>query len=118
MLNFNLEAILQIVYVFFFVVLGVWGKDYLDTINGKDVKIYIQRIIIMSILITVFMLGFKEKLLEILNEYFYLFLCSCIGYANYSFLNFFQTTGEKIVNYSEDKVDELVGKDKDDKDDE
>lgn len=89
---------------FLFVVLGVVFHDYTNTINGEDDKIYIIRIIIVSMLITLIMRGLHQYLIARINVYFYYFLCSSAGWVNYQLYGLLDLFGSNLFNVVLDKL--------------
>lgn len=93
-----------LILTFLFVVIGVVFNDYTNTIQGKDEEIYIIRIILISITISMLMRGLSEKVLEHTNNFLYYFLCIMGGWANYKLYDFFDITGNGIVDFLENSL--------------
>ena len=68
----TINEITDFAFVFVWVLIGVYFRDYINTLN-KDFHVYKKRIVFMSIIITVFMLSLKESMLEHVNSYTYIF---------------------------------------------
>jgi len=87
-----------LIFTFLFVTLGVVFNDYHKTIGGKDEDIYIIRIVFASIVITMLMRGFSDKILEMTNRYIYFFMCVAGGWANYSIYDLLDLIGNNFVD--------------------
>lgn len=87
-----------LIFTFLFVIIGVVFNDYHKTIQGKDEEIYIIRIILASIVITMLMRGVSNKILNATNEFLYYFLCIAGGWANYSLYDLLDLVGNNFVS--------------------
>ena len=92
-----------LIFTFLFVIIGVVFNDYHKTIQGRDEEIYILRIILASIVISMLMHGISDKILSVTNESIYYFLCIAGGWANYSVYDLLDLIGNNgldgLVNW-------------------
>ena len=109
------------ILIFIFILLGVVFNDYTKSLKGDD-KIYIVRMVLVSLVLTPLLMGLRVQLFNLLgNMSLFYFACIIVGWANYKFYDFFDITGSgfidfltaKIKKYSQnddDKETELVEK--------
>ncbi len=105
----TLNEFLSALIVFFFCLLGVITKDYMDTISGKDTRVYYFRIVIIAVIITILMLSIKDTLLLVVNKYLFAFLCIAVGWSNYAVYQLMTDIGNAIIKFFRKKTTDDIG---------
>ncbi|ETR69683.1 MAG: hypothetical protein OMM_09390 [Candidatus Magnetoglobus multicellularis str. Araruama] len=82
-------------------------SDYVQSING-DVKVYYKRTLFMSIIIAFGLYGLQPKLIPIIGEGLYPFLCVICGWNNLLFESLFNKLGVKFVKKAEQEIDKKL----------
>ena len=108
MLEFNLKDILQFFYVMVFVFIGCVGRDYIDTIKDKNVKIMIPQILFWAFSISLIMLVIQSWVLTYFNSYVFLLGCVIMGWNYGMIYGFFNRSGEKIIKKADSMVDSVT----------
>lgn len=81
-----MKYVLDNIYLFilpFFVFFGNVARDVLSTVKEQEIKIRIGRILILTVVTSTLVFGFSDKLLEILPEKLFPFICLLFGISSY-----------------------------------
>ena len=91
-----------------FTFIGAYGKDYNETIKGKEEKIKLGRILFAMITMSTLMLA-AEPFFALFNQFAYYFICIVAGWASYSTLpKFLDITGDKLMKYINNKISSML----------
>lgn len=94
------------------VLLGVIFKDYTNSLDGDD-NIYIIRILLVTLPITLLMFGFSELILDRIkplgNNGLYYFICVIAGWGNYKIYDLMNITGDGLIDFLTAKFKKYSG---------
>lgn len=67
----------------FFVFFGNVARDLFSTVSGVEVKIRVMRIVVLSIITSTLVYGFSDKIMDLLPEKLFPFVCVIFGISSY-----------------------------------
>ena len=96
MLSITNDDFILFIVTMIFVGIGVFGKDYSNTLSKKDRTIKFFRMVFVMTTISSLMLAVKD-IFSRFNIFFYFFICITAGWMNYSLPKFLDDIGESLI---------------------
>jgi len=103
----EMNEILQYLYVLVITFVGGVISDYIQSLKG-NVKIYYKRTLLMSVIIAFGLYGLQPRLIPIIGEGLYPFLCTICGWNNILFESLFNKLGVKFIKKAEQEIDKKM----------